>query len=163
MRATLFILLMLTIVGGTAAARAEDRAGHDVGRAPARSGNWVRDSGTAHLRSWLNERSLGRGDMAVENWWTDTIGMGHLKAHQQYRGVRVFGGELIVHMRPGGALASITDTHVPGVQVDTRANLGWKQALEIAQREHDCNRCFTRKPKVDEWVMRQGEKDRLVY
>ena len=165
MRATLFILLMLTIVGGTAAARAEDRAGHDDGdrRAPARSGNWVRDSGTAHLRSWLNERSLGRGDMAVENWWTDTIGMGHLKAHQQYRGVRVFGGELIVHMRPGGALASITDNHVPGVQVDTRANLGWKQALEIALREHDCNRCFTRKPKVDEWVMRQGEKDRLVY
>ena len=78
----------------------------------------------------------------------------HTHVQQLYRGVRVFGGEAIVHLDRDGQSPSITDDLLRDVQVNTKPTLRAAEAVKIAIAHYGCESCLTAKPKTDLWVMR---------
>ena len=69
----------------------------------------------------------------------DGDGTRHVRFQQRYRGLRVWGGQAVVHLSPGPDLASpakagpLTNALVPGLQVEVTPNLAPGEALAVAQ------------------------------
>jgi len=61
----------------------------------------------------------------------DHLGQTHVRAQQLYNGVKVFGGEAIVHMK-GDTVLSVTDDMRRGIQLDTNPRLAGSDAVAIA-------------------------------
>ena len=89
----------------------------------------------------------------------------HTHVQQLYKGVRVFGGEAIVHLEADDSAPSMTDDLLRDVQADTTPTLTAAQAVKIAVSDYGCERCLTAKPKTDLWVIRLPNRapDALVY
>jgi Zn-dependent metalloprotease len=64
----------------------------------------------------------------------DEIGQVHARLQQQYRGLRVVGGELIVHMEAGQAIG-VNGHYVPDLVLGTQPGLSAEDALSRAERE----------------------------
>jgi len=64
---------------------------------------------------------------AVKNVFEDETGA-HVRMNQFYKGVRVFGGESIVHLR-GGRMTEHTDALVRGLSLNASPTLGTSDAL----------------------------------
>ena len=68
---------------------------------------------------------------------TDELGLTHVKFDQTYRGMNVFGAQLIVHMNDRG-ITAVNGNYVPGIAVDAypavRAEAAAKQALEAVSK-----------------------------
>ena len=92
----------------------------------------------------------------------------HTHVQQLYRGIRVFGGEAIVHLEPEESSPSITDDLVRSVNVDTTPTLTAAEAVEIAIAKYGCSDCLTAKPTTSLWITQKPGKsgkrrDALVY
>lgn len=119
--------------------------------------------GMRHLRQWLDERRMDMGDIAMMGMWTDSSSITHMKMKEMYRGLPVFGGEMILHMNPDGSVSGLTDSIVPAFHVEGEPRLGRSQAIEEAIRAYGCGDCFSEPPRVRRWAMRHGEEDHIVY
>jgi Zn-dependent metalloprotease len=119
----------------------------------------------------LRDRALRRGvtsspgneDLAVERVEIDELKMAHTRVRQLHGGVRVWEGEAIVHLSPEGAVAGITDEMKGSIVVETTPNLDEKTALRYARKAYHGHAKETGAPKVDLYVYRGEEQDRLVY
>jgi hypothetical protein len=72
-------------------------------------------------------------DLAPLRAERDALGMTHVRFHQTYRGLPVFGTELIVHLAPGQQVSSAGGRLVPGLKLDPVPTLPREFATNIAR------------------------------
>ena len=65
----------------------------------------------------------------------DDMGMTHVRFYQYYKGVRVEGGELIVHLSAALEVTRVSGEVVRDVQVDTNVTISAGTAARIAQED----------------------------
>lgn len=63
---------------------------------------------------------------------TDELGATHITYEQRYRGLRVFGGIVKVHIDAGGDITAVNGTIVPAIGLDTNPKLSLKKATDRA-------------------------------
>ncbi len=100
------------------AADAESRARAHIADSPARS-----------LHAFGHSYTLRHATVAHD-------GAEHVRFDRQYRGLRVVGGDLIVHSEAGGALRAITHTLRGAIDVSTRASVRADDAVAAALASH---------------------------
>ena len=88
-------------------------------------------------------------DLEVKDVLRDPDGSRHVRLQQRYRGLRVWGGQAILHLDPGGAEGPPTDALVRGIQVDTHPNLGAAEALAIANQDEAPHGSYNRSPTTE--------------
>ncbi len=89
-----------------------------------------------HARQYLQARIFDLGldtshDFAPRNVLHDELGEDHIRLDQFVQGVKVFGGEAILHMR-NGEVRDTTDALVRGIQLNPNPTLGTSEALAVA-------------------------------
>lgn len=89
-----------------------------------------------HARQYLQARVFELGldpthDFAPRNVLHDELGEDHIRVDQFVQGVKVFGGEAILHMR-NGEVRDTTDTLVRGIQLNPNPTLVASEALAAA-------------------------------
>ena len=65
---------------------------------------------------------------------SDDLGQTHVRVDQLYKGVKVFEGELIVHLNGASDVLEVTDDAHRGIAVDTNAKIASGEAVAIANR-----------------------------
>lgn len=105
---------------------------------------------------------LSRQNFTTSGVFIDELAMAHTRVQQVQGGVRVFGGEAIVHLNPDGSLFGLTDDHVQGItgDVNTVPQIDMKSARELALSQYDCSTCLKEEPKVDLWILHRPESSR---
>lgn len=116
------------------------------------------------LRGQALQRQIGNvDDFRVKRVEIDELNMAHTHVQQTVDGIPVWEGEAIVHLRPDGQLAQITDVLKESISLNTSANFKPSEALEIAKRTKNGTRVLTGDPIIDLWVFRAEDRDHLVY
>ena len=124
----------------------------------------ARTRGLAHLQARIHEWGIESPDSLVATRATvDETARAHTRVQQYFRGIPVFGGEAIVHLRDDGEVESITDALVPSVLVNPRPRLASNAAIARATAKHGCAECLTAPPVANLMVLRLEGVDRLVY
>lgn len=75
-------------------------------------------------------------ELAVLSQSHDSIGMDHVRFQQRYKGVDVFGAQLVAHLR-GSSMSAIAGSYVPNLAVDTKPALTLTQAAALARKAVD--------------------------
>ena len=93
---------------------------------------------STHARQYLQARVFELGLDATNNFTArnvhhDELGEDHIRVDQSYQGVKVFGGEAIVHMREG-AVRDVTDALVRGIKLNPTPTIGTSEALAAAHQ-----------------------------
>jgi len=65
----------------------------------------------------------------------DQLGMRHLRLDQQYKGLPVYGGELIAHFSKDHILTAVNGTYVDGIKIETDPGLSSDEAVQTALRD----------------------------
>ncbi len=112
--------------------------------------------------------ALGLGrveEVRVRRTEADEDAVSHVRVQEHFRGVPVFQGEAIVHVRPDGVVASVTDALVKDIResLDTRATLGRDEAIAKAVQTYACEACLTSPPEAELMVLRHEGRDHLAY
>jgi len=116
------------------------------------------------LRDRASQRAIGDvSEFKVRDVVIDELKMAHTKFQQVVGGVPVWEGEVIVHLKPDGNLAVLTDDLKEGVAVDTTPNLSIDDALEIARRTNRGPRLMTDPPIIGLYIFRGADRDHLAY
>jgi Zn-dependent metalloprotease len=125
----------------------------------------ARSWSVAHVRGKARQRGIERPeDLEVASVKVDELSMAHTRIRQSLRGIPVFGGEAIVHLRSDGELFAETDNLIPNLNVvDTRPRLAGPAAIARALADYGCSDCLTAPPLADLMVLRQEGADHLVY
>jgi Zn-dependent metalloprotease len=124
----------------------------------------ARARGLAHVQARIHEWGIETPDsLVVTRADVDERSRAHTRVQQYFRGIPVFGGEAIVHLREDGEVEAVTDALVPSVAVNPRARLGAGAAIGRAVANHGCGDCLTAPPVANLMVLRQQGVDRLVY
>jgi len=74
-------------------------------------------------------------DFVVRNAIVDDQGAVHVRYNQTYRGVRVWGGETIVHLGADQRSTDLTNEIKSGINLGTNPSLGVADALGVAHRD----------------------------
>src|SRR5918993_1539103 len=84
----------------------------------------ARARGLAHLQARIHDWGIETPDsLVVTRATVDELSRAHTRVQQYFRGIPVFGGEAIVHLREDGQVETVTDALVPSVAVNPRALL----------------------------------------
>ena len=117
----------------------------------------ARDART-HLNARVFELGLDRShDFALKNVNEDAFGAFHVRMNQYFKGVRVFEGEAIVHMK-GGA-ADRTDALARGLRLNVTPSLTSSEALAAANAAFAPQGDFASLPTAELVIF----KGRLAY
>jgi alpha-tubulin suppressor-like RCC1 family protein/Zn-dependent metalloprotease len=65
----------------------------------------------------------------------DSLGFHHVRLKQVYQGLRVFGGDLVVHFDKNGQAYQVNGQYVPDIQVEAVPKIDAAEAVRIAQRD----------------------------
>jgi Zn-dependent metalloprotease len=96
--------------------------------------NPVADEAARHLDARVFQLGLDRNaGFATKNVFEEATGEAHVRMNQFYKGVRVFEGEAIVHLK-GGAVTGRTDALVRGLNLNVTPTLGTSEALAAAHQ-----------------------------
>jgi Zn-dependent metalloprotease len=111
------------------------------------------------------EESDGRNDVEVRRVEIDDLSMAHTHVQQTFRGVRVFGGEAIVHLNRDGSYRDATDSLVRGIprSLNTTPKLSVREASDLVVAKQECPACLTAAPEVDLFILPQGREMKLAY
>jgi len=94
----------------------------------------VASEAARHLDARVFELGLDRNHtFATKNIVEEASGEAHVRMNQLYKGVRVFEGEAIVHLR-GGLVTDRTDALVRGLNLNVTPTLGASEALAAAHQ-----------------------------
>ncbi|HEY3270347.1 MAG TPA: hypothetical protein VGJ89_03960, partial [Geothrix sp.] len=94
----------------------------------------IADEARRHLDARVFQLGLDRNhSFATKNLFEEATGEAHVRMNQFYKGVRVFEGEAIIHLR-GGAVISRTDALVRGLNLNVTPSLGASEALAAAHQ-----------------------------
>jgi Zn-dependent metalloprotease len=96
--------------------------------------NPLADEARRHLDARVFQLGLDRDHgFAPKNTFVEPSGEAHVRMHQTYKGVRVFEGEAIIHMR-GGLVTEHTDALVRGLNLNVSPSLDRTEALALAHQ-----------------------------
>ncbi len=70
--------------------------------------------------------------LSLKSVETDRLGMAHVRFSQVYRGVFVYGGELVVHLKSNGSLRSINGNFLQNISLNATPAFSGDDALEEA-------------------------------
>jgi Zn-dependent metalloprotease len=84
----------------------------------------------------------------------DQFGFTHVRCHQFYKGVRVEGGELIVHLDTALEVTRVTDGIIRDVQVDVIPAISAWAAARIAREDFESDGLH---------VKQEGSTEKVVY
>ena len=156
-RAAVFVSLLSGLVGGigTPAQTRLFTTGTPVELAQAGS------IGLAHLNARARQRGIS-DELKITRVTVDGMSMAHVRVQQFHRGIPVFGGEAIAHLKPTGEPSGETDDLVPDVNVDTTPRLTPMAASANARADSNCGAC-TEPSAAELWVIRQTGVDHLAY
>jgi Zn-dependent metalloprotease len=102
-----------------------------------------------HLATRAYQLGLGaRTDFALKNVHSDELGEDHVRVHQTYQGVRVFGGEAIVHFR-NGRVRAVTDDLKRGLALSVLPTLQKGEALAAAHAALAPRGSYTHDPSAE--------------
>jgi len=104
----------------------------------------------------------GNHDFQVRHVVKDLDGREHVHLDRMYKGLRVVGGDFIVHGRVDGTFDGVTQTLRRGFDVDTSEAMSKQVAIEIAQGEQTALPVETA-PKAELVVHARGERPVLAY
>lgn len=103
-------------------------------------------------------------DLVVKSTDVDPSGRFHARVQQTLRGVPVWGGHAIAHLRPDGTLEEVTDELTRNVAVSTTPKLTADQAAAAAEAKLKCaTKCTSGAPKVSLVVYPSSVGHRLAY
>ncbi|WP_291272885.1 M4 family metallopeptidase [Geothrix sp.] len=92
------------------------------------------DEARRHLDARVYQLGLDRDHgFSPKSVFEEPTGEAHIRMHQLYKGVRVFEGESVVHMR-GGAVTDRTDALVRGLNLNVVPTLAHGEALAVAHQ-----------------------------
>ena len=90
------------------------------------------DEAQRHLEARVHQLGLSRDhSFATRNVFEEASGEAHVRLNQFYKGVRVFEGESIVHLR-GGVVTEHTDALIRGLALNVSPSLSAQEALAMA-------------------------------
>jgi Zn-dependent metalloprotease len=87
--------------------------------------------------------------LEVKEVTRDAAGGSHVRLQQRYRGLRVWGGQVITHRGPGGESQPSTSSLVPNLQLQVVPNLGEGEALARAQEQLGPKGTYARPPTAE--------------
>jgi Zn-dependent metalloprotease len=121
--------------------------------------------GLNYLEQHLQEYGLSSpADLQVGAVSVDRLSMAHVRVQQLFGGIRVLGGEGIVHLNRDGSVFDVTDNFVKQIHVDLkRQRLTARQAGKAAIATSSCRNCLADQPPAELWILRREDKDYLVY
>lgn len=107
-------------------------------------------------------RSLSDADHSFEarDLLVDEDGAEHARFDRRYKGLKVLGGDLIVHSGRQGALQSIRQTLSRQLQIDTRPKLRAAEANQIALQKHG-GELFSKQPEL--MIYARGDLPALAW
>jgi len=91
----------------------------------------------------------GRNTLEVTGVTRDADGATHVRLQQRYRGLRVWGGQLIAHRDGQGRELSPTNALVPDLQLEVTPNLEAGEALALAQAAVGPQGPYARPPSAE--------------
>ena len=97
----------------------------------------------------LAGHGLGAGEFTIQDVTSDPDGARHVRVQQRYRGLRVWGGQLILHLAPDGSERPATDALVRGIQLDTQPNLDVAEALAVTHEREAAQGVYARPPTAE--------------
>ena len=105
-----------------------------------------------HARQYLQARVFELGldathDFTARSVNHDETGGDHIRMNQYYQGVKVFGGEAIIHMR-AGAVREVTDALVRGIKLNPTPTIGASEALAAAHQSLAPKGAYANIPRV---------------
>ncbi|MFQ5453317.1 MAG: M4 family metallopeptidase [Candidatus Zixiibacteriota bacterium] len=74
-------------------------------------------------------------ELVVNRVEKDHSGKTHIRFNQQYNGVRVIGGELIIHFNTDNIIKTVNGNYIPGIELEVQAELTSYEAIAIAQTD----------------------------
>jgi Zn-dependent metalloprotease len=88
---------------------------------------------------------------------------GYTRLRQTVKGIPVFGGEAIVHMKADGAVVDVSDGFVRGMSAAPVATLAVDAAIARAKEVLGCSSCLTAAPRAALVFLRHAGRDHLAY
>ncbi|HEX2569275.1 MAG TPA: M4 family metallopeptidase [Polyangia bacterium] len=85
----------------------------------------------------------------ARNMASDELGVNHIRYEQLYQGVRVWGGDAIVHVGADGSLRELTNDLKTNINVATRPSLSEAYALDRAHRDLRPQGAYAYKPTAE--------------
>ncbi len=119
-----------------------------------------------HLRLHAVDLGVRRiDDIQVRRTDNDSDAVSHVRVQERFKGVPVFLGEAIAHVRPDGVVASVTDNFVKGISetLSVVPSIGRDRAVARAVLAHGCESCLTAAPEADLMVLRHARADHLAW
>ncbi len=116
----------------------------------------------AHLDRTLSGLGIEREDMHVRSFEVDELELGTLRMAQRHQGLRVFEGEIIVHLGRDGQLVGASDHLVDNIRVDTAPWLTEAEGLQAAAAFAGVTE-QTEEPRIELVVVRREGVDHLAW
>ncbi len=113
----------------------------------------------------LSEQADALRGLQLAKVSVDDLLQRHVRFAQAYDGVRVFGGEVVVHFDADGTVLGATDDRLPDVAVDTTPALDADTAIELAVQAvlPDGWAGVTDDPQVELVIVRRDGADHLAW
>jgi Zn-dependent metalloprotease len=160
MKKSITAAVVTLFVAATADLHAADVFGRGASEDHANAVRLSRD----HVAALAARNGAAPGDLVTKRVDVDEQKMAHNRLQQTVRGVPVWGGEAIVHLKSGGDLYTVTDNLVPNVRLaSARPSVSKDAAIDFAVAAYGCRDCLTAAPVADLWALRTAGRDRLVY
>ncbi|WP_243287435.1 M4 family metallopeptidase [Geothrix terrae] len=119
--------------------------------------NPLANEAARHLDARVFQLGLDRNaGFATKNILEEATGDAHVRMNQFYKGVRVFEGETIVHMR-GGVVTGRTDALVRGLNLNVTPTLGASEALAVAHQSLAPKGAYAHTPTSELVVVTVGQ------
>ncbi len=116
------------------------------------------------LRDRATRSAIGNSDdFAIKRVEIDDLRMAHTHVQQVIDGVRVWGGEAIVHLNSDGSVFTVTDDLRQSVAVNTTPNFSDREAIKMAMGMYKGSANLTEKPTADLWIYPAEDNYRLTY
>lgn len=117
---------------------------------------------STHAQQYLQARIFELGldathDFTARGIQHDELGQDHIRLDQYYHGVKVFGGEAIVHMQEG-AVREVTDALVRGIKLNPTPSIDASEALAATHQSLAPKGAYASAPTA-ELVFAQVERE----
>jgi Zn-dependent metalloprotease len=140
--------LSLTLLASLLAAGAAS-AQEPAERREARAARFA-EAAAARLMEARADMGLDEGHaFQIRRYSLDDLGQTHTRMQKTFEGLKVWGGDLIVHTGPEGEALGITATHKDRVRVGTTPSIGESEALAVAHRHLNPKGPYTHQPSVE--------------
>jgi len=112
----------------------------------------ARRAAAASARLMQNRADMGLDEahaFQTTRFQTDELGQTHTRFQKTYQGLKVWGGDLIVHSDKDGAHLGITTQHKDKVVLNTTPSLDEAEALSVAHRHLNPMGAYTLQPTAE--------------